>query len=92
MVLSLSRALVQAQARRAYTHHTWVSGPPRTRISFAEKCVHGALIAAGVVAGQDTAYLRGSATSMILHRTRVGPHKHRELQEEGLKTLLLLPP
>ena len=28
-----------------------IPGPPRTRISFAEKCVHGVLIMAGTLAG-----------------------------------------
>jgi len=50
MVLNLSRRLAQ-QSIRNFTHTTWVSGPPRTRISFAEKAVHGVLIMIGTLAG-----------------------------------------
>jgi len=50
MALNLTRT-VATQSVRMFTHQTWVSGPPRTRIPFAEKCVHGILIASGVLAG-----------------------------------------
>ena len=50
MPLNLTKT-VATQAVRTFSHTTWVSGPPRTRISFAEKCAHGVLIAAGVLAG-----------------------------------------
>eukprot|EP00092_Neocalanus_flemingeri_P105806 GFUD01135676.1.p1 GENE.GFUD01135676.1~~GFUD01135676.1.p1 ORF type:complete len:109 (-),score=12.71 GFUD01135676.1:15-341(-) len=36
---------------RGFAHTTWVSGPPRTRISFTEKVIHGVVITAGVLAG-----------------------------------------
>jgi len=51
MVLPLTRSLAAHQVRRTFTHQTWVSGPPRTRIAFAEKCAHGLLISAGVLTG-----------------------------------------
>jgi len=50
MPLNLVRT-VATQSTRGFAHTTWVSGPPRTRIPFAEKCVHGVLIAGGVLAG-----------------------------------------
>ncbi|TRY67224.1 hypothetical protein TCAL_15873 [Tigriopus californicus] len=53
---AVSRALVRSRitpvavshGRRAFTHHTWISGPPRTRISFPEKMVHAFLLSVGV--------------------------------------------
>ncbi len=53
MIAATSRALVVAPSRilaRSFTHQTWVSGPPRTRIPFAEKVAHGIVIAIGVLA------------------------------------------
>ena len=65
MPLNLTRA-VATQSIRTFSHQGWVSGenkdyltisnyvilgPPRTRIPFAEKVVHGVLISAGVLAG-----------------------------------------
>lgn len=50
MALNLTR-VVAKQGVRSFTHQTWVSGPPRTRISFPEKVAHGVLIAGGVLAG-----------------------------------------
>jgi len=50
MPLNLTR-IIAKPAVRNFAHTTWVSGPPRTRISFAEKCVHGVLIMAGTLAG-----------------------------------------
>ena len=53
MIAATSRALVVAPTKvlaRSFTHQTWVSGPPRTRISLAEKAVHGLVIAVGVLA------------------------------------------
>ena len=38
-------------AARGFTHQTWVAGMPRKRIPFAEKLVHGAIIAFGVWVG-----------------------------------------
>jgi len=35
---------------RMFHHETWVSGPPRTRISFPEKVAHGVVITCGVMA------------------------------------------
>jgi len=50
MPLNLTRKLAQ-QSIRNFTHSTWVSGPPRTRISFPEKAAHGILIMIGTLAG-----------------------------------------
>jgi len=50
MPLNLTRT-VATQAVRTFTHQGWVSGPPRTRIPFAEKVAHGVLISVGVMAG-----------------------------------------
>jgi len=50
MPLNLTRAIVKPAVRN-FAHTTWVSGPPRTRISFAEKCAHGVLIMAGTLSG-----------------------------------------
>jgi len=50
MPLNLTRTIAQRGAR-SFSHTTWVSGPPRTRIPFAEKAVHGLLISAGVLFG-----------------------------------------
>ena len=53
-MIGLTRSLMTRpaglQAVRQFTHKTWVSGPPRTRIPFAEKVVHGVLIGVGVIA------------------------------------------
>nr|ALS05168.1 cytochrome c oxidase polypeptide [Paracalanus parvus] len=49
-MLNLTRTVAK-QGVRTFTHTTWVSGPPRTRIAFAEKVAHGVLISAGVLAG-----------------------------------------
>nr|ALS04222.1 cytochrome c oxidase polypeptide [Acartia pacifica] len=51
MALNLVRRIVQNQSIRQFSHETWVSGPPRVRISAAEKAVHSVLISCGVLAG-----------------------------------------
>jgi Cytochrome oxidase c subunit VIII len=46
MISATTRALVTPSRvlARSFHHQTWVSGPPRTRISLPEKIAHGVLI------------------------------------------------
>jgi hypothetical protein len=51
MIAAASRTLLVPTSRtlvRNFTHQTWISGPPRIRISFAEKV--GVLISVCVMA------------------------------------------
>jgi len=54
MLSQVARTLVPRTtnfvAKRAFTHETMVSGPPRVKISSAEKAVHGIAIFFGVLA------------------------------------------
>jgi hypothetical protein len=53
MIAAASRTLLVPTSRtlvRNFSHQTWISGPPRTRISFAEKVAHGVLISVCVMA------------------------------------------
>ena len=51
MISAATRAVVipSRVLARSFTHQTWISGPPRTRISFAEKVAHGLLISVCVM-------------------------------------------
>lgn len=40
-----------AVARRCYSHGTFISGPPRTRIPLIEKIAHGVVMSAGILFG-----------------------------------------
>jgi len=53
MPLNLTRTIAQQGIKgiRSFSHTTWVSGPPRTRIPFAEKAAHGVLIMIGTLSG-----------------------------------------
>ena len=64
------------------------SGPPRTRIAFAEKVAHGLLISAGVLAGGIFLHWCWTLVWKILTlllRTDVDPCPHQGLQGQGLK-------
>ena len=51
IMLILRTGTASKMFTRNFQHTTWTSGPPRTRIAFPEKCVHGIFICVGVLAG-----------------------------------------